>query len=87
MPDKPNMIVRFFMKTCLGFIGLMRRMDEAIKRTQKRLKEFYEKEINKIKYNILKELIDKNTVLPEKEMDMDKIKKLANKVVSQMNND
>lgn len=62
-------------------------MDEAIKRTQKHLKEFVEKEINKIKYNTLKELIDKNTVLPEKEMDMDKIKKLANKVVSQMNND
>lgn len=62
-------------------------MDEAIKRTQKHLKELVEKEINKIKYNTLKELIDKNTVLPEKEMDMDKIKKLANKVVSQMNND
>ena len=62
-------------------------MDEAIKRTQKHLKEFVEKEINKIKYNTLKELIDKNTVLPEKEMDMDKIKKLAKKVVSQMNND
>ena len=61
-------------------------MDEAIKRTQKHLKEFVEKEINKIKYNTLKELIDKNTVLPEKEMDMDKIKKLANKVVSQMKN-
>ena len=42
-------------------------MDEAIKRTQKHLKEFVEKEINKIKYNTLKELIDKNTVLPEKE--------------------
>ena len=65
----------------------MRRMDEAIKRTQKHLKEFVEKEINKIKYNTLKDLIDKIKVLPEKEMDMDKIKKLANKVVSQMNND
>jgi secreted Zn-dependent insulinase-like peptidase len=62
-------------------------MDEAIKRTQKHLKEFVEKEINKIKYNTLKDLIDKIKVLPEKEMDMDKIKKLANKVVSQMNND
>ena len=62
-------------------------MDEAIKRTQKHLKEFVEKEINKIKYNTLKDLIDKIKVLPEKEMDMDKIKKLAKKVVSQMNND
>lgn len=61
-------------------------MDDAFKRTQKQFKEFVEKEINNIKYNTLKELIDKNTVLPEKEMDMDKIKKLAKKVVSQMNN-
>lgn len=61
-------------------------MDEAIKRTQKHLKEFVEKEINNIKYNILKELIDKNTVLPEKKMDMDKIEKLAKKIVSQMKN-
>ncbi len=61
-------------------------MDEAFKRTQKHFKEFVEKEINKIKYNTLKELIDKTTVLPEKEMNMDKIKKLAKKVVSQMNN-
>ena len=34
------------------------------------------------KKETLKELIDKNTVLPEKEMDIDKIKKLAKKVVS-----
>jgi hypothetical protein len=31
--------------------------------------------------NNLKELIDKIKVLPEKEMDMDKIKKLVKKVV------
>jgi hypothetical protein len=35
-------------------------MDEAFKRTQKHFKEFVEKEINKIKYKVMKEIIQKN---------------------------